>query len=663
LKTKVRIALLAILFPFLTYGQDSLNIVIPAKAGIPLIDTTKAINYWTISRRTGEIAPALPDTFLTDYFNRTNAEGAGIAVAYPGNLGLPMESRIYFERADRSEFMFADPYWAYDKQPSKNQFINTKIPITVASYQTAGSRQNKEERLNALLSMNFGRKLNVGFNMDYLYARGFYQSQSAKQMDWTMFGSYIADRHQAHLFLNSSNRTNAENGGLTEDTYITHPELISRKYATKELPTNLTNTWNSHNTKQAFLTYRYNLGFERNTGKQDEDGEEIKEFIPVSSIIYTFDYEKRKRNFYSSDTEALNTFYNNAFHLNELQRGEQPSDSTSYYSIKNTAGLSLREGFSKWAKFDLTAYVTLDVRKYNLTDTLIIDAETGSYSAFIGKQQSTYIGGELAKNTGQVLRYTAEGSLGLAGYNIGDINLSGKIETRIPFLRDTASVSAVGSFKNLAPTFYENHYHSRYFRWDNDFSKVKKIRVGGRIELPQTKTKLAVEVENLYNYIFFDETGYPHQTGSSIRVLGARLTQNLQLGALHWDNEAAYQATSDAEILPLPDLSVYSNLFVQFVYAKVLTIQMGLNMHYHSKYYSPVYDPATQQFRLQREVEVGDYPLVNGYLNCHLKQTRFFVEYFNLGSMVFKPASYFSMPHYPVNPPVLKLGLSVDFFN
>ncbi|MDR1782807.1 MAG: putative porin [Dysgonamonadaceae bacterium] len=31
--------------------------------------------------------------------------------------------------------------------------------------------------------------------------------------------------------------------------------------------------------------------------------------------------------------------------------------------------------------------------------------------------------------------------------------------------------------------------------------------------------------------------------------------------------------------------------------------------------------------------------------------------------MVFKPASYFSMPHYPVNPPVLKLGLSVDFFN
>jgi hypothetical protein len=683
LKKSVRIAFLSVLFPLCVYGQQDSIPELPADSITPAdsvppatigreariaeaemrIDTTKKINYWTVTRLTGEIIPASPDTFLTDYFNRTNPEGAGLAVAYPGNLGLPMESRLFFERGDRSNFMFSDNLRPYSINPETNFFINTKIPITDLSYQSAGSRQNKEERLKALLSLNFGRKLNAGFSLDYLYARGFYQSQSAKQMNWTGFASYVADRHQAHLFLSSTSRTNAENGGLTDDLFITHPELNSRKYATKDMPTNFTNTWNSQKVLQAYLNYRYNLGFEKDTGREDENGEKIRRFVPVSSIIYTFDYEKRSRNFYSTDSAGLNAFYNNAFHLNELQRQELPADSTSYHSMRNTAGLSLREGFSEWAKFDLTAYISYEARKFNLTDTVLPNAMNREFSGFEDTQNSTYIGGELAKRSGKILRYSAEGNLGLTGYNLGDFNVSGEIETRIPLLKDTASVRAFGYIKNLKPTFYENRYHSRYFRWENDFSKVRKVYIGGQITVPQTKTQIGIGVENIENYIYFDETGYPRQFGGNIRVFAASLTQNIRLGALHWDNQAAYQYSSDSEILPLPKLCVYSNLYLHFVYAKVLTVQMGLNAHYFTKYYSPVYEPATQQFRLQKELQVGDYPLVNGYLNCHLKQTRFFVEYYNLGSMMFKPPSYFSMPHYPVNPPVLKLGVAINFIN
>jgi len=46
-----------------------------------------------------------------------------------------------------------------------------------------------------------------------------------------------------------------------------------------------------------------------------------------------------------------------------------------------------------------------------------------------------------------------------------------------------------------------------------------------------------------------------------------------------------------------------------------------------------------------------------------LKQTRFFLEYYNASALFISPPEYFSIPHYPVNPTTLRLGLSIDFIN
>jgi hypothetical protein len=619
------------------------------------IDTTQKINFWTITAQTGEMIPAMPDTMLTDYFNRTNAEGMGVSVAYLGNLGLPMESRIFFEREDRSEFMFFDPFWAYAKRPDKFPFINTKVPYTNVSYQTAGSRQSKEERFEALLAVNFGKKLNVGLDVDYLYARGIYNSQAAKHTDWVFFSNYVADRHRLHLFVNSASYSNAENGGLDSDDWISHPDVMdTRPTQPSEYGTKFNNTWNYQKGSRYFLNYRYNLGFEKDST-----------FVPVSSMIYTFDYTRKSHRFYSEDTTRVNEFYQHADFLNPLRDNKLTNDSTSYHSLKNTFALSLREGFSNWAKFDLTAFITHEIRKFTMPDTAIVNPQD-PILAFKSKKEdrsSTYIGGELAKRTGKFLRYNAYGSFGLLGDNIADVNLSGHIETRIPFLKDTASVAANGYFKNIEPTYYENHYISRYLKWDNDFKKIQKVYIGGEINFPQTNTKLGIGVENVTNYIYFDKDGYPEQDGDNIQVVAVTLQQDFRLGALNWDNQAVYQKSGKQEVIPLPDLSVYSSLYLQFKIAKVLTVQMGVNAHYWTQYKSPTYEPATQQFKLQDEVDVGNYPLINGYLNCHLKQTRFFIEYYNLGPMFINPPNYFSMPHYPVHSPGIRMGVSVDWMN
>ena len=624
----------------------------------PGIDSTKQMYYWRITPITGEIVAGQPDTAVTNFFNRSVADGYSIAMGHLANLGLPVQSHIHFDRPDRSNFMFSDPYYIYTKAPDRFNFISTKIPFSNLTYQSAGSRVTKEERMLGALSLNVGKKLNVGLDLDYLYARGYYQSQSAKHLDWAVYSSYITDRSQLHVLINPFDYTNMENGGIINDYDIIDPESSKatspdRPLKSNEMPVKYINTWNRFKGTHYFLNYHYYLGFERDTGKKDEEGEEIRQFVPVSSIIYTFDYEEKKRRFNSRDSIGVDSVY---YQRDMLSRNQAVNDSTSYWNLSNTFGLSLREGFSSWAKFDLTVFVKQDFRNYTLMDTISVNKEW--------RQSSTYIGGELAKRGGKILRYNAEALFGVLGDNLGDMILAGMVETRIPVFKDTASLIGRAHVKNIEPAFYEKHFRGKYFWWDHEeFSKIKKVYIGGELNIPHTKTNIKAGVENLTNYIYFDRMGDVQQYTGNIQILGITWEQNMRLGILHWDNQAVYQTSSNQELLPVPDFCIHSNLYIDFLVAKVLRIQMGGNMHYFTKYYASTYDPATQQFRLQNELKVGDYPLITGYVNCHLKYTRFFVEFYNISASFIPKPEYFSLPHYPYNPQIFKFGLSWNFYN
>ncbi|GHT07829.1 hypothetical protein AGMMS49525_17040 [Bacteroidia bacterium] len=648
---------------------DEKPLKMPETVAMPIdsVDLGPNMRHWTISEFTGKITLVEPDTFLTDYFNRTNVEGFGTSISYLGNLGSPMESRVFSERAHRlhrADFIFSDLFYAYEKTPDAFQFINTKIPTSVLSYQTAGGKLVDEERFQGFLATNLGKNLNIGVDIDYIYARGFYASQAAKRLDWVLFGNYISDRHQLHGFYNPSDITNAENGGIESDDWILHPDNMDRTLrSSQEIPTNLSDTWNNQKGKRAFINYRYNLG--KNVGAE---GLAPEKFVPIATAFYTFDYKSKNRRFYTDNPNGLahdsTDYYFDHKHAYTGTLGSV-NDSVSYWMMHNTVGLALCEGFADWAKWDLTAFITHEAAGYNLMNATALGSETSEHSIFIG--------GELAKNRGDILRYRATGQIATWGDSFGDWELSGEIESRIPVFGDTASITGYASLINKAPSFYETKYHSNYFWWDNeDFESVKSQRFGGNLTIPHTNTKFGIEVENLKNYIYFDEMGYPKQHRDNIQVLTARLNQNFTLGRLHWDSQLVYQKVNKEaeEILPLPDFAAYSSLYVQFKIAKVLTVQLGANAHYWTAYYAPSYEPAIQQFRLQKadkegnKVKVGNYPLINGFVNCHLKQTRFFVEWFNLGTQLLtNPPNYFSLPHYPVNPSVIKMGVSVNFIN
>jgi len=520
------------------------------------------------------------------------------------------------------------------------------------------------------------------------------------------------------------NYLNTENGGLTNDRYITHPDDFTdnkRPIDRQSYPTRFTNTWNRNVGGQFYLTHRYNLGFYREMTEREKQEEALKQelrrrleelrtkkengqlpdgeaprrrpeldmpsqlpeqtsaenanifgenpdattqeeeeqdvvFVPVSSIIHTFEYEKQSRTFVSNYSQIDDDYLGR----NDGQLYAPPDsavhDYTKAWNIKNTVGLSLREGFQDWAKFGLTAFVHFEKRRF----TLPVDSlrATTNYDEF-----STYLGGELTKQRGKLLTYKARGEFCLVGSDIGEFNAEGELRTRFDIKGKEASLRAFGYLRNNTPAFYQRHHHSRYFWWDKNLRNTQRLLIGGELDLEQTQTRLSANVQSIQNYVYFGLDGTPQQYESNLQVIEARVRQDFRYKALGWESEAAWQLSSESSVLPLPSVAAYANLYLDFAYAHVLFIQLGVDAHYFSAYHAPYYEPATQQFQVQNEKNVGNYPVINAYANMRLKQARFFIAAYNIGSMLIEPANYFSMLHAPLNPMLIKLGISVYFNN
>ena len=231
----------------------------------------EGIYVWKIDRRFGDRIPAQPDT-LTDMFQNTIFT-TGLRGEYnsTGNLGAPRQNRIFVDRKENDKFIFVTPY-DYFVTPVENfLFTNTLSPLTNISYNNCGNRTNGEDHFKAKFAVNAGKRIGVGFLFDYIYGRGYYSNQSTSHFNYTMYGSYLGDRYQAHLLFSTLHEKVTENGGITNDYYITHPEMYNESYTNSEIPTMLERNWNRNDNQHLFFSQRYSLGFNRKVRMTDDE--------------------------------------------------------------------------------------------------------------------------------------------------------------------------------------------------------------------------------------------------------------------------------------------------------------------------------------------------------------------------------------------------------
>lgn len=736
----------------------------------------RGLKVWTIDERFGDRRAAVPDTLSFMFMNSIFTTGKYGEYNSLGNLGSPRQTRVFTDRQELPDFFFMAPYDYFLVEPSQFHFTSTLSPFTLLSYNTAGDRLTGEDHFKAYFAVNAGKRWGFGFKFDYLYGRGYYDSQATSHFNYTMWGSYLGERYQAHLLLSTNHQKVTENGGIANDAYITHPEMFNESFASDEIPTVLQQNWNRYDNQHVFFNHRYSLGFYRDVPMTEEEiqarqfairseqanaaekekekarrkaareGETFdektydrqhrpsgrpvngriagdvpahtvagtdstrvqidlqqgstetaiaqqdslltpavkwtkREYVPVTSFIHSVRFDNWRRIYQAYQTPT--DFYAHDFYTPQTFTGDSIYDQSKSWTLKNTFAVALLEGFNKWAKAGLKAFVSLDLKHFELPNVLeSTDGQAFSNGMKGWSVHNLTVGGQLLKTLGRALHYDVSAEAWVEGDESGQFKVDGHADYNFALLGDTARVDVSAFFHNTIAPQQLRTYRSRHFSWDNSgLDKTSHSHIMGALTLQKTGTTLRAGYDMLQNYVYlglqnqrvadgdnFLTKGLDvqvRQHGGSVGIFTAQLQQRIQWGILHWDTRLTYQKSSNEDVIALPALNVYTNLFLRFKIARVLQCDFGGDVRWFSKYYAPEYIPGLSAFGVQETAEsktkVGGYPVANVYANFLLKHTRFFVmmSHVNAGS----GGEYFFTPHYPLNGRIFRFGISWNFFN
>lgn len=721
----------------------------------------EGIHVWTVDPRFGDRVEAKPDTASHMFMNSIFTTGMRSEYNSTGNLGAPRQARLFIDRMENNNFIFVNPYDYVVTPVEKFQFTNTLSPLTNISYNNCGNRTNGEDHFKTKFAVNAGKRLGIGFLIDYIYGRGYYNAQSTSHFKAALYGSYMGERYQAHLLFNTLHEKVTENGGITSELYITHPESFNESFATSEIPTMLEQNWNRNDNQHIFFTQRYSVGFNRKvpmtpeeikarkfaiesqkeqdekkarakaekeamdagvefdkknaklpksysgrpdnakvatktapadsaaiasgrvkvngknmadsllaaSSKAKEDTSWLKdEYVPVTSFIHTADFTTYRRIYEAYATPE--NYYLDTYKVKERLAGDSIYDKTSNWNLRNTFAIALLEGFNKWIKAGAKVFATHTLSHYVLPDSV----GTTSWN-----EHSVAVGAQLSKTQGKSLHFNVTGDVAVVGYNVGEIKIDGGVDLNFPLLGDTMTLAASGFYHHVKPSFYFRHYQSRHLWWDSDdLSMIDHLRAQGVLNYAKTRTRFRFAFDEIKNYAYFassftnsDDNGrlynmaYSRQASSPITVLTAEVAQDLAFGPLHWETTLTWQKSTNQNVLPLPAINAYTNLYLRFKIARVLNCDFGADARFFTKYAAPDYFPSLGQYTVQEnenKQKIGGYPVINAYFNFKLSRARFFVmmSHVNCGS---GNKEYFFTPNYPLNGRVFRFGISWDFAN
>lgn len=613
------------------------------------------------------------DTIALDYYKRTTVEGKGLAVGYNGNLIGPRHFKTYFDRTyPINPFIFGDTYQGLLYAQPSIRFYDTRSPYTNMLYQRNGSANQREEELDMTMALNIGKPISLGGDFNYTLSRGQYIGNLSQGVSYRLFGSLSLPRYELYASAGNNYLRMNENGGIKNDDYINNPMGLGggrSNLQSIEIPVRFpSGVGNTFFVGHILAAHRFNIGSERSFRKDSRlpNGKIAQQdttlFVPVGSISHRFSYDRGVR-LYIGKHSHLDTIYKRAYpYLWEGRSSRQtdtlmvlPFDSIRMTQITNTVALSLREGFRPWMKFGLTAYARLENRSFFQRDTLSSNRNIHEFS--------TFVGGRIERKTGKGLNFDAGGEIAVLGSNIGALHIDGTVQTAFQIGSIPVGIGAHGALHIDRPPYLMRHHHGSFFRWDQEFAYTRRLLLGGTLSAPKWGTDISLHSATIGNQIYIAPDGFPRQYTQPLQIMEGRLRHQYHWGFIGWQMEGSYQISSNQQVMPLPQLSAYASLYLHFYVAKVMRTQIGADCYYHTLYHAPYYEPATQQFVNQRDVLVGNYPMLNFFANFKVRRVRFFLMMHNATELFLQPAKRFSLAHYPINPMTLRLGINFDFNN
>lgn len=231
----------------------------------------------------------------------------------------------------------------------------------------------------------------------------------------------------------------------------------------------------------------------------------------------------------------------------------------------------------------------------------------------------------------------------------------------------TAQYQNLSKIPDLNYTLFQSDFIN--YNWNRSFDneKINNLKISAKTQWLSAEAQFTTLNDHLY-FSNDDATGEtilvtPKQYDGTINYLSVKVQKEIRFGKFALDNTILFQqVTQEDPILNVPKFVTRNTLyFSDHVFKKAMFLQTGFTFQYFTEYNANSYNPLMSEFYVQNTEKIGNFPLMDFFINARVRQTRIFLkaEHFNSS---FTGNKFYSAPNYPYKDFVIRFGLVWNFF-
>ena len=642
-------------------------------------DTNTVIYSWQLENNFSTPVEVQIDTVLDNFQILYPIYKISPGNSFLGNFGSPYISNVFTNRPYSEDFFFLNQYLPYLFTQNNTRFYNTRKPFSSLFYSKGGQSQDKEESFQAFVTENFTSKINFGLSYNLISAKSQYKYLNVKKNSFRIFGSYTGKKYMGHAVFNLNRFRNDESAGIIDSIFRDKNNYRD----VKEIPTIFTGSDYPQFKSNAVNRLRYydlvisqrlklfTLATKEDTAKAKKSN--IAE--PILSYVFKMNRSTKAYDHNPNPTDYYEFNYFNPY---------LTYDSVANFKISNTLQLEFKTSFRGKVQAGIYGLIGNEIENYKLFskwgDTTSTLYDTTRFKPKVDnsgdtlkginqkvKFSNTYVKAGFYTNFWNRVQANFSGTLYFIGQKAGQTSLNGVFDSKIKILKHDFEFKLESSVENRYPSYLLNTYYSNHFIWNQSLIPEYRFLLSSKIASPSNKFSIQGNYYVLRNYIYFNKEAKPVNYNQILNYFSIDAVKTIVLWKFNFMNEVVYQVSENKEVLSLPDFIIHNSTFFDHTFKFKMTkgefrAMLGVDVYYNTNFYGYSYMPALAEFYVQDTKTIGNYPLMDAFLNIHLKRARFFVKLQHFNSQWFEQ-NYYSAVGYPYNQMEFKFGISWIFYN
>ncbi len=642
------IFLLFFLVSLTAFGQDEqlqLKNAKPSQDAVPKKTAAATIDMYRIisqNRDTTYVDTAL--TIQCEYkFNYLRRDNFGLQPF--ANEGQPYNVLQFslVKHAPFPSFGYRAKHFSYIEAEQVN-YYSVATPLTDLYFKSV---MEQGQTLDAFITLNTSEKLNFSIAYRGLRSLGKYINQLSSIGNFRFTTSYHSTgmRYIANFHFTGQDILNGENGGIVSEENFESDDPKFKNRA--RLDVYFKDAESFLKGKRFFLDHQFRINSARGANNL--------------YISHRFNFENKDFE-WRQPTIATSTIDDNNQQLNFNRFGTAyvPAnihDRAKSNQVYNRVGVSYENStlgtFTFFGEHFRTNYY---FDKVIILNSQVIPSSINQDIAGIGGQYN------YRKN-----KWTAAASYSTSVTNTPYFSFDGSATYSFD---DRNRVGLSYSNLSRVPDHLFNLHQSSYvtYNWYNDFANEKSNTVG--FDAFTQWANLSLQYRTINDYLYFSDNGIapqqlvsPNQFDGTINYISAKLSREFKWRKWGFDNTLLYQKTTqDQNILNVPEFVTRNTLYYsEHFFKRALYIQTGITLNYFTSYYADGYNPLIGDFYVQEQKKIGDFPMLDFFINARVRQTRIFLkaEHFN---SAWTGNDFYSAPGYPYRDFLVRFGLVWNFF-